>query len=123
MSRIPMQALDSTGAHSVAAENRQEEVIASGTTVAGYIGKQILGSARGAARNVASERTWPGQVFLVHLVCLVCGGRGRETRDKLDWRDGVSVSGLYVVGLVGRIGKLTKGTKETRETNLEWWWE
>ena len=80
MSRIPMQALDhySTGAHPVAAENRQEEVIALGTAVAGYSGKQILGSARGTARNIAGERTWQGQVFLVHLVCLVCGAKGEK---------------------------------------------
>ena len=74
--------------HPVVAEDTLEEVFTPGTAAAGYLGRQILGSARGVAQNVAGERTWPGQVFLVHLVCLVC--------------------------LVGRNGKPTRRTKETR---------
>ena len=67
------------GAYPVAAENRHEEVFTPGRAAAGYLGKQLLGSARDVAKNVASERTWPGQVYLVHLVCLVCGAEGEKS--------------------------------------------
>ena len=47
-------------AYTVVAEDTLKEIIAPGTAAAGYIGKQILGSARDAAKNVAGERTWRG---------------------------------------------------------------
>ena len=83
-------------AHPVVAEDTLEEVFTPGTAAAGYLGRQIFGSTRGAAKNFAGARTWRGQVFLVHLVCLV-----------------YLVYLVYFVCLVG----LVRRTKETKRTS------
>ena len=57
MSQRPTKGANKQVAHPVVADYTLEEVIAPGTAASGYIGKQILGSAKDAAKNVAGERT------------------------------------------------------------------
>jgi hypothetical protein len=49
-------------AHPVVAEDTLKVVFTPGTNTAGYLGRQILGSARGAAKAVAVGRRWRGDL-------------------------------------------------------------